>query len=320
MIRESFLMIKKEGVLVVLILLIGVFGVLNPAFISVDNLVNILVQSSATVIIALGMTFVILIGGIDLSVGSIVALSGMVFALLLSNSFSVWVAVGISITVALLIGLINGIAVSIGKIPPFIATLAMMGVARGIALLLSDGRSVSVFGEKLPLSSDFSIAVTVGVVFVLCLLFIKFTAWGNHIYAIGSNKNASRLSGLRVKRYETAVYVICSLLAGVASIILVSRLNSAQPTAGMFYEMDVIAAVVIGGTSLSGGKGSVSKTLWSALLLGVIANGLSIMNISSYVQQIVVGVLLGMAVLVDNVKIFNLLNFFKRDISPSQQI
>jgi ribose/xylose/arabinose/galactoside ABC-type transport system permease subunit len=301
MISKIKTFLRNESILVFLTTLVVAFMLLNPVFISSGNIVNLLVQSSIIIMIAFGMTFVILTGGIDLSVGAVAALVGVVFALVLTSSNPMWLALLIALGVATTCGVLNGLIVSFGRIQAFVATLAMMSLARGVALLLSNGRSISVFGENLPLSSDTSIIVTLLIVFVLCLLFLKYTKWGKYMYAIGSNRRAAWLSGVNVRKYEVLAYTICGFLTGIAAIILVSRLNAAQPTAGILYELDAIAAVVIGGASLFGGRGSVSGTLWAALVLGVLANGLSILNITPYIQQIAVGILLVLAVVVDNI-------------------
>lgn len=293
--------LRNESILVFLTTLVVAFMLLNPVFISSGNIVNLLVQSSIIIMIAFGMTFVILTGGIDLSVGAVAALVGVVFALVLTSGNPMWLALLIALGVATTCGVLNGLIISFGRIQAFVATLAMMSLARGMALLLSNGRSISVFGEDLPLSSDTSIIVTLLIVFVLCLLFLKYTKWGKYMYAIGSNRRAAWLSGVNVRKYEVLAYTICGFLTGIAAIILVSRLNAAQPTAGILYELDAIAAVVIGGASLFGGRGLVSGTLWAALVLGVLANGLSILNITPYIQQIAVGILLVLAVVVDNI-------------------
>ena len=305
-------MIKARGILtqygiaIVLVVMCLVIGFLNPVFLSAANLINILVQASIIAIIAVGMTYVIITEGIDLSVGSLVALSGVVLGILLDSQIPLPFSILGCLAVGSLCGLVNGLVVTVGNVNPFVATLGMMSIARGLALLLTKGRSVSGFDESFLFFADghlLGLPIPVVIMFsvvIIAALILRFTYWGQYIYAIGGNERAAWLSGISVKKYTTAVYVLSGLLSAVACIILTARLNSAQPVAGNMYELDAIAAAVIGGASLSGGRGTIVGAIVGALILAVLKNGLSILNISSYVQQIAIGAVIVVAVLVDN--------------------
>ena len=266
------------------------------------------VQSSVIAIISVGMTFVIISGGIDLSVGSVVALSGMIAGYTLSAGYSTPLAIIACLATGSACGLLSGVLTALLKVPPFIATLGMMSVARGLALMVQGGRSISGFSSDFLLISNgaiFGLPLPIFImlmVYVLAHLVAKYTYWGQYIYAIGGNERAAWLSGIPIKTYITGAYCACGLLSAGASIILTSRLNSAQPIAGNSYELDAIAAAVIGGASLSGGRGTIVGTLLGALILSVLRNGFSILNISSYVQQIAIGSIIVAAVVVDKIK------------------
>lgn len=301
--------IKKYSLAIVLGFLIMLFGSLNPVFISVPNLLNLIDQISIIGIIALGMTLVILIGGIDLSVGSLVAFTGLILAISLMGGMGLPISILFCLLTGLGLGLINGLIVSYCKVPAFIATLGLMSIARGASLYLTDGRAVS----NLPLSLTnllsfdlFGISFSTILFLLLTVLFwffMKYTYWGKYIYAIGGNERAAWLSGIRTKRYKALVYAISGLVCAFGSLILVGKLNSAQPQAGNMYELNAIATVVIGGASLSGGKGSILGTFLGVLILGVLQNGFSILNISPYYQQILLGIIVIFAVFLDNKQI-----------------
>lgn len=300
--------ILKYGMPLALVLLCLIIGILSPVFLSVDNISNILVQAAVISIIAVGMTFVIISGGIDLSVGSVVAFSGMVLAHLLESGNSVVLAIAICLFVGFLCGVTNGFIVSVFKVPPFISTLGMMSVARGLALMVRGGRSISGFSNAFLNIANGSLLgipwpiIVMFVIYALAIIVSKYTYWGHYIFAIGGNKRASWLSGIPIKFYIVMIYGVCGLLSAVSSIILTARLNSAQPIAGNFYELDAIAAAVIGGASLSGGRGSIWGTLIGALLLAVLRNGFSILNIPSYTQQIAIGSMIVIAVIIDKIR------------------
>jgi ribose transport system permease protein len=279
------------------------FGILNPVFISLSNLLNVIDQISIIGIIALGMTVVILTGGIDLSVGPLVAFSGLVLAISLLAGFGLPLSILFCLATGLGLGVINGFFISYCNVPAFIATLGLMSIARGASLYITDGRAVS----NLPLNLTnlvsfdlFGISFSTILFLVLTLVFwfwMKFTYWGKYLYAIGGNEKAAWLSGIQTKKYKMLVYALCGLACAFGSLILVGKLNSAQPQAGNMYELNAIAAVVIGGASLSGGKGSISGTFLGVLILGVLQNGFSILNISPYYQQVLLGIIIIFAVL-----------------------
>lgn len=286
------------------ILCIGLWAA-TPHFATVSNLVNVVQQSTIIGVIAVGMTFVILTGGIDLSVGSIVALAGIAFGTLVQGGVAVPVAAVGALIAGTLCGAVNGLLITIGRLPPFIATLGMMSVARGFALMLSDGRPISGFSASFRVLATGSVAgVPLPVVIMLVLygaahFVLTRVTFGRYVYAIGGNEEAATLSGVNVRVCKTAVYCIAGFVSALASLLLVARLNSAQPIAGISYELDAIAAVVIGGSSLLGGSGSVVGTLIGALIMSVLRNGLNLLGVSSFVQQVAIGTVIVVAVLVD---------------------
>ena len=296
---------RRYGTVLGLIFLSAVLWALTPHFLTVSNLLNIAQQTSINAIVATGMTFVIISGGIDLSVGSIVALSGVALGSLLQAGQPAIVAVIAAVAVGIASGLVNGLLVSFGRLPPFIATLGMMSVARGSALVLTEGRPISGFSEGFRWVATGSLGPIPAPVIVTLLVYaiahvvITRTTFGRYVYAIGGNEEATRLSGVAVRFHKTAIYAVSGLMSAVAAVVLTARLNSAQPIAGMMYELDAIAATVIGGTSLMGGEGSLFGTLVGALIMGVLRNGLNLLGVSSFLQQIVIGGVIVGAVLVD---------------------
>ena len=296
---------RQFGTLLGLIGLSIVLWIMTPYFLTVSNLLNVAQQTSINAIIAVGMTFVIITAGIDLSVGSLVAFSGVVLASVLQAGVPLPIAILVGLGVGLSCGMINGLLITQGRIPPFISTLGMMSVARGAALLYTKGRPVSGFSENfryLATGEIFHIPVPViimGVVYIIAHFVLNRTKLGRYAYAIGGNEEAAILSGINVKLYKTMVYALCGMLSGLAALILTARLNSAQPIAGNMYELDAIAATVIGGTSLMGGEGTVLGTLIGALIMGVLRNGLNLLGVSSFIQQIVIGSVIIIAVLMD---------------------
>ena len=296
---------RQFGTLIGLLGLSIVLWVLTPYFLTVSNLLNVAQQTSINAIIAVGMTFVIITAGIDLSVGSIVAFSGVVLASALQAAVPLPIAILIGLVVGAFCGLVNGVLITYGRLPPFISTLGMMSVARGAALLYTGGRPISGFssgfrylatGEILHIPVPVIIMV---LVYVIAHVVLTRTKLGRYAYAIGGNEEAAVLSGVNVKFYKAMVYGLSGMMAGLASIILTARLNSAQPIAGIMYELDAIAATVIGGTSLMGGEGRVIGTLIGALIMGVLRNGLNLLGVSSFVQQTVIGSVIIIAVLMD---------------------
>jgi ribose transport system permease protein len=305
-IRELLLLYGRQfGTLSGLIVLCIVLWILTPHFMTVSNLLNVAQQTTLVAIIAVGMTFVIITGGIDLSVGSALAFSGVAMATLLQKGVPLGIALLAGLGAGLLCGLLNGLLITIGRLPPFIATLGMMSVARGAALVFTGGRPVSGFSDtfrQIAVGEIFHIPAPVIImlaVYLIAHFVLTKTKLGRYTYAIGGNEEATILSGVNVRLYKTLVYGLCGMLSGLAAIILTARLNSAQPIAGMMYELDAIAATVIGGTSLTGGEGTIFGTLIGALIIGVLRNGLNLLDISSFVQQIVIGAVIIVAVLFD---------------------
>lgn len=306
--------VQKYGIVIALLLACLVLSLISSNFLTGRNALNVLRQTSINGVLAIGMTFVILTRGIDLSVGSVVALTGVVaasFATTASNGMipgAPWpavVALAIGISVGMGCGAISGVIVSRFRVPAFVATLGMLSAARGLTLLYSGGRPVpglsagfrwigtgDVLGIPVPILV--LLAVFAGAWFVL-----SQTRFGRHVYAVGGNPHAAKVSGLPVERIRLLVYVISGGLAGLAGMILAARTGSALPQAGVAYELDAIAAVVIGGTSLAGGVGRVTGTLVGALLIGVMNNGLDLMGVESYYQQVIKGVLIVAAVMLD---------------------
>ena len=298
---------RRFGTLIGLVLLCVALWILTPHFLTVANLLNIVQQTSINAIVAAGMTFVIISGGIDLSVGSIVALSGVTLGALLQDGHPVSLAIPAALAAGVGCGVVNGMLISFGRLPPFIVTLGMMSVARGAALVFTEGRPVSGFSEGFRWLATGSIGFVPAPVLVMLMVYavahlvLTRTTFGRYVYAIGGNEEATRLSGVAVRFHKTAVYAVAGVMSAVAAIVLTARLNSAQPIAGMMYELDAIAATVIGGTSLLGGEGSLGGTLIGALIMGVLRNGLNLLGVSSFLQQIVIGVVIVGAVLVDTI-------------------
>ncbi len=297
---------RRLGTLAGLALLVVLLTVLTPHFLTVSNLRNVLEQTTINAVVAIGMTFVILSGGIDLSVGSLVALSGVALAGALQAGVPLPLALLAGLATGAAAGLVNGLLITRGKLPAFIATLGMMSVARGLTLFVTDGRPISGFDagfRTLATGRVFGVPASVllaGVLYLAAHLVLTRTRFGLYVYAIGGNEEATRLSGVGVRFHKTMVYVLAGLMSAVASVILTARLNSAQPIAGMMYELDAIAATVIGGTSLLGGSGTIGGTLIGALIMGVLRNGLNLLGISSFLQQVVIGLVIIAAVLVDS--------------------
>jgi ribose transport system permease protein len=296
---------RQLGTIAGLLVLCLILWAATPHFLTVSNLLNVLEQTAINAIVAAGMTFVIISGGIDLSVGSVLALSGIALALALEAGVAAPVAIAAALAVGVGCGLANGALVTFGRLPPFIATLGMMSVARGVALMLAEGRPISGFGEgfralaterilMVPAPAIITAAIYLGAHFVLAR-----TIFGRATYAIGGNEEAARLSGVRVRFHKPAIYAVAGLMSAAAAVILTARLNSAQPTAGIMYELDAIAATVIGGTSLMGGEGTLLGALIGALIMGVLRNGLNLLNVSSFFQQVIIGLVIIGAVIID---------------------
>jgi ribose transport system permease protein len=296
---------RQLGTFAGLLALCLILWAATPHFLTVSNLLNVLEQTTINAIVAVGMTFVIISGGIDLSVGSILALSGIALGSALQAGAGAPLAIALALAVGLACGLVNGALITWGRLPPFIATLGMMSVARGAALMLAEGRPISGFGEEFRLLATGRVlmvpapAIIAAGIYAVAHFVLANTVFGRAAYAIGGNEEAARLSGVHVRYHKTAIYGVAGLMSAAAAVILTARLNSAQPTAGTMYELDAIAATVIGGTSLLGGEGTIMGALIGALIMGVLRNGLNLLNVSSFFQQVVIGVVIIGAVLVD---------------------
>lgn len=302
--------------LLALALMVLALSVLSDRFLTPDNGWNILRQISVNLCLSIGMTLVILSGGIDLSVGAILALAGAVAAGLLKNGLAVPgtdLLLQFTVSGAILAGLVvggaagwaNGFAITRFQLPPFVATLGMFSIARGLTMLWTGGFPLTGLGDSfghLGTGAFLGMPMPVWIMLVLTAVFVvvtKRTRFGRHLYAVGGNERAARLTGLNVSRIKIAVYTLAGALAGVAGLIVTARLDSAQPNAGLGYELDSIAAVVIGGTSLSGGRGSVTGTVLGCLIIGVLNNGLFLLNVSPFWQQVIKGVVILLAVALD---------------------
>ncbi|MDK2886856.1 MAG: ribose transport system permease protein [Thermosipho sp. (in: thermotogales)] len=280
------------------------FAFLSDRFLTLSNFINVFRQVSIQAIIAFGMTLVIISGGIDLSVGSVFALSAVVMASVLKGG-SVLLGVLVALLVGALLGSINGVIVAKGKIQPFIVTLATMAIARSLTLVFTQGMPITGFpssfryiGRGDILGIPVPVIIMFGI-FAIIFYISMFTKLGLYTYAIGGNETAAKLSGVKVDKYKIIIYMLSGLLSAIAAIILTARLNSAQPTFGTGYELDAIAAVVLGGASLAGGKGTVIGTLFGALIMGILNNGLNLLNVSPFYQQAVKGIVILIAVLIE---------------------
>lgn len=305
--------IQKYIILLAIVAEVVVFSMLSPQFLSVDNLINVALSIAITGILAVGMTFVILTGGIDLSIGSVLAVAGIVAAICAKSFGDAGVFIGIiaAVAVGVVSGLFNGITISRFKVPPFVVTLAVLTIARGLSFIIADKFAGSTSVSDLP--SDFAFlgrekilglpvpVITMLIVFAVGWFILTQTRFGRYVYAIGGNSEASFLAGINVKSVTTWVYVLNGFLVGLAGVTLASRLGAGLANAGMQYELDVIAAVVVGGTSLMGGKGSVISTLFGAIFIGVLNNGLNLAGIDPYLQKIALGVVILLAVLADQI-------------------
>ncbi|WP_414838525.1 ABC transporter permease [Carnobacterium sp. TMP28] len=303
-------LIGKLGPLLALIVLVIFVTILNPGFVAPNNLLNLLRQVSTNALIAFGMTFVILTGGIDLSVGSTLALSSALMAGGIVAGLDPLVAMVLAIIAGGLLGGFNGLLITKGKMAPFIATLATMTIFRGATLVFTNGNPITGIGDSFIFKFigrgylfgiPFPVVVMLLCFAVLFVLLHKMT-FGRKVFAIGGNEKAAFIAGIKSDRIKIAIYAISGMMASVAGIIITSRLNSAQPTAGQSYEMDAIASVVLGGTSLSGGRGRLVGTLIGALIMGTLNNGLNLLGVSSFYQQIVKGIVIIIAVLLDRKK------------------
>jgi ribose transport system permease protein len=298
--------VRKIASLLSLIIISTFLSVVKPDFLTVDNIFTIGLQMSVIAVMALGEMMIIISGGIDLSVGSVMALSGICATLLMSNGLDVILAGSIGIGVGAFCGMINGLLTSVGRLPAFISTLGMMGIARGVALIVTGG--VPIFG----LPPSFSVVgngrildvlpvpvVAMVLLAVIAHIILASTRFGRCTFAIGGNYEAARLAGINVTAHLTKIYTLAGLLYGMAGVILASRLSTGQPTAGTGYELDVIAACVIGGASLSGGEGTIVGAIIGAMTIGVLRNGCNLLDISDFWQRVAIGTIIIGAVFID---------------------
>lgn len=303
-------LIGVQGPLIGLVVLCIVFSIATSAFLSFRNLLNVLDQVTVLGVLSIGMTAVIILGGIDLSVGSILAFSMMILGWLSHDcNLPLIVAIVVALLVGALCGWVNGLLVTRAKLPAFIATLSMMTIARGLANIITDGRQIVGYPDWFDSFATFryfgflSLTVTLAIVLVIASwIFLRYRAAGRGLYAIGGSAEVARLAGIRVRQMTTWVYVASGLLSALAGIVLASRLDSSQPSAGLGYELDAIAAVVIGGASLSGGVGGIGGTVVGVLIIGVLHNGLNLTGVSPFIQQVVIGIVIALAVSSDTLR------------------
>ncbi|WP_084295231.1 ABC transporter permease [Caldanaerobius polysaccharolyticus] len=298
------------GILVGFIAMCIFLSFISPSFLTQTNIMNVLRQVSTNLYLACAMTMVIILGGIDLSVGSIIALSGVITGGMIAfNGYSVPVAVCIGLLVGLLIGVFNGIVVAKTTIPPFIVTLATMNIARGLAYIYTGGQPIRVMSDQFTFIGAGYLwdviptpVIYLIVIVIISMLILNNTKLGRYMYAVGGNREAARFSGIKIPRVLFFAYAYSGLMAAIAGVVLASRMFSGQPTAGQGAEMDAIAAVVLGGTSMSGGYGTIGGTIIGALIIGVLSNGLNLMNVNSFWQYVAKGVVILIAVYIDYLK------------------
>lgn len=300
--------VSQYGTLFGLVAIVIIISIMKPRFLAIDNILNLLRQTSINGLLAIGMTFVVLTGGIDLSVGSIVGASGMFAALVAKSDTNLpwFVAVLVGLGVGLLLGTLNGVIISYLKVPAFIATLGMLSIARGVTYMASNARPVPGLSEGFLKIGGGSVGalpipvILLAIVLVICYIALYKRRYGRHVFATGGNAMAARVSGIKVKNIVCSVYMISGLLAGLAGVILTSRVTSGLAQSGQNYETDAIAAAVIGGTSLAGGRGRLWGTIVGFLIIGVMNNGLDMMAVSSYWQLVIKGSIIIIAVMLDS--------------------
>ena len=305
--KKAMNRIQDLGALIALVLLVIVIGIISPEFRTVGNFLSLLRQSSINGLIAFGMTCVILTGGIDLSVGSVLALSTALCAGMISGGVPVGLAMILALVIGTGLGAVSGVLVTTGRLQPFIATLVTMTVYRGLTMIYMDGKPISDLGDSFTLKligkgNFYHIPIAVIlflVIFGIFMFILEKTTFGRRIYATGSNWMASKLAGVNISRTKLAVYAISGCMAALSGLILLSRLNSAQPNLGDGYELDAIAAVALGGTSMNGGRGRIWGTFVGVLIIAVLNNGLNILGVSSYYQDVIKGLVILVAVLSD---------------------
>ena len=305
-----FMLKSNIGIISVMFIIAIGLTLLTPKFMTVNNVISVLRQISNNVFLALGMTMVIILGGIDLSVGSIVAMSGtLTVGFMVNNGLPMAAAIAAGLLLGAVVGLVNGIIVATFKVPAFIVTLATMNIAKGIAYIYSKGQSTRITDDSFAmLGTGYLFGIIPLPVAYMILLIVVFaillgkTKFGTYIYAVGGNRESARLSGVPIKKIEILVFTITGVLAAFAGIVLASRMYSGQPASGEVYEMDAIAACVLGGVSMSGGVGRISGTVFGAIVIGIISNGLNLMGVSSFWQLVVKGLIILAAVILDSRK------------------
>jgi len=299
-------LLRRSSVVLILLALCVVLTLLSNRFLTASNLLNVALQTSIMAIVAIGMTFTILTGGIDLSVGSVVALCGALAAgLIVRDGLNTYLAIGLALLVGGALGVVSGLLIVKGNIPPFVATLSVMAVGRGLTLVYTQGRPIAGLGESFVFWGTGKVGPIPVPVLILALVFVGAyvvltrTRFGLYVYAIGGNEETARLAGINTEWIKIAVYVVSGLTSALTGVLLTARLWSAQPTAGVGLELDAIAAPVLGGTSLFGGVGSVGGTLVGAFIMGVLSNGLNLLEVSAYYQRVIKGVVFILAVMLD---------------------
>lgn len=297
---------RRLSVVIILLFICLAFALGSSEFLTTSNLLNVALQTSIIAIVAIGMTFTILTAGIDLSVGSVMALSGAIAAgLTIRQDLDTYTAIGLALLLGMVIGAINGLMIIKGGMPPFVATLAMLAMARGLTLVYTDGRPIAGLDESfIFLGTGQVLGIPVPVIImaimaVIAHIITRYTRFGLHVYATGGNEEPTRLAGVSTDRVKLTVYIISGFTAALGGILLTARLWSAQPNAAAGWELDAIAAPVLGGTSLFGGVGSIGGTLVGAFIIGVLSNGLNLMGVPSYYQQVIKGVVFILAVSLD---------------------
>jgi ribose transport system permease protein len=306
--KQLAFIMKQYGIFVGFLVIIIALSILSSSFLTPTNILNIIRQTSIHGIMAVGMTFVILTAGIDLSVGSMLALAGVFCADFEHKHVPLLVIILATLLLGAILGFLNGIVITKGRITPFVVTLGMMSIARGLTLIYAKGYPISGFGKTFRyMGSGYLIGIPVPIlIFILALILaaivLRHTRLGRYTYAIGGNEETVKLSGINADFYKTVAYIISGVTSALAALVLTARLNAGEPIAGTGYELDVIASVVIGGTSLMGGRGGVWGTLIGALLIGTINNGMNLLGISSYWQAVVKGLIIVGAVWLDRLR------------------
>ncbi|MDO4273733.1 MAG: ABC transporter permease [Eubacteriales bacterium] len=297
--------IREFGLVFVVLFIVILMSFLSPVFMTKNNIMNIIRQISINGILAVGMTFIILTGGIDLSVGSLVAITSVICGSLLEGGMNWILAAIIGVAAAVVFGVINGYLVAYVGFQPFIATLATMTIGRGVAKVYSDGKPYAIKDPSfIGIGQGYILGIPVPIILLLIvciigLIVLNMTTFGRYVFAIGGNKNAAKLSGVRTRRVELFVYVISGICSGIVGLVLSARISSGQPTAGVGFELDAIAATAIGGTSMNGGMGSLRGTILGFLIIGLLSNSMNLMNINSFWQDIVKGLIIIIAVFLD---------------------